>query len=98
MIQPNAAFGGGYRAYPYYGYGAGYGWDAGSPYYDMPYGEQEVSELDEFEYERFEQGSARPHDCGLAPNGAGQFIVIPAARAPDSRRGFPSRSLCDSLP
>ncbi|WP_055662857.1 PRC-barrel domain-containing protein [Jannaschia seosinensis] len=54
VVQPNAGYGGGYRAYPYYGYDAGYGFDAGSPYYDMPYDEREVGELDEFDYDRFE--------------------------------------------
>lgn len=54
VVQSDAAYGGGYRAYPYYGYDAGYGWDAGSPYYDMPYGEQEAGEVEEFDYDRFE--------------------------------------------
>ena len=54
VVQPDAAYGGGYRAYPYYGYGAGYGWNAGSPYYDMPYGEQDIGGMEEFDYERFD--------------------------------------------
>lgn len=54
VVQPDTAYGTGYRAYPYYGYDAGRGWDAGSPYYDMSYDEQEVGEVEEFDYERFE--------------------------------------------
>lgn len=54
VVQPDAAYGVGYRAYPYYGYDAGYGWDAGSPYYDMPYEATEVIEEEEFDYGRFE--------------------------------------------
>ena len=47
-MQPDAAYGTGY------GHDAGYGWGAGSPYYGMPRGEQEVSEMQQFEYERLE--------------------------------------------
>lgn len=50
VVQPSAGYGMGYRAYPYYGYG--YGWDAGSPYYDMPYGEDEIVGIEPFEYDR----------------------------------------------
>ena len=50
VVQPAAGYGPGYRAYPYYGYGAG--WDAGSPFYDMPYGEEDVGEMEAFEYDR----------------------------------------------
>lgn len=53
VVQANDAYGSGYRAYPYQGYGAGSGWDAGSPYYDMPYGAQEVGETETFDYGRF---------------------------------------------
>ncbi|SDY89488.1 PRC-barrel domain-containing protein [Citreimonas salinaria] len=54
VVQPDAAYGAGYRAYPYYGYEGGYGWNAGSPFYDMPYDQQEVGEVDVLDYERFE--------------------------------------------
>jgi sporulation protein YlmC with PRC-barrel domain len=50
VVQPDRAFGTGYRAYPYYGYGTG--WDAGAPYYDMPYTREDVGEMEEFEYDR----------------------------------------------
>ncbi|WP_306119178.1 MULTISPECIES: PRC-barrel domain-containing protein [unclassified Roseitalea] len=40
----NARYPGGYYAYPSYA-GRGYGWAPGSPYYDLPYTEQDVAEL-----------------------------------------------------
>ena len=39
-------------AYPYYGYG--YGFRPGYPYYELPYGEAEVAELEPFDYEQLE--------------------------------------------
>jgi sporulation protein YlmC with PRC-barrel domain len=56
VVQPSAAYGGGYQAYPYYGYGAGvgYGYTPGGAYYDLPYGEAEVAEVEPFETERFD--------------------------------------------
>ncbi|MEE2859658.1 MAG: PRC-barrel domain-containing protein [Pseudomonadota bacterium] len=53
VVQANDAYGSGYRAYPYMGYGGGYGWNAGSPYYDMPYGAQDVGGTEPFDYGRF---------------------------------------------
>lgn len=51
VVQPNATYGAvGYRAYPYYGYTDGYGWSAGSPYYDMPYGTEDLGEVETFDY------------------------------------------------
>ena len=50
VVQPQRAYGTGYRAYPYYGYGTG--WNAGTPYYDMPYTAEDVGEMEEFEYDR----------------------------------------------
>lgn len=51
VVEADEAFGGGYYAYPFYGYDAGYGWDPADPYYELPYTEDEVAELDEFEIE-----------------------------------------------
>jgi len=34
------------------------GWDAGSPYYDLPYTADEVNDLDRFDYERLGSWSA----------------------------------------
>jgi sporulation protein YlmC with PRC-barrel domain len=54
VVQPTGAYGGvGYRAYPYYGYADGAGWTAGSPYYDMPYREQDVEDMQRFDYGDF---------------------------------------------
>ena len=52
VVQPRAGYGPGYRAYPYYGYP--YGWNAGSPYYDMPYTEDDILDAEPFDYDRFE--------------------------------------------
>jgi len=54
VVTPDVGYGtGGYRAYPYYGPG----WTPGTGYYDMPYSDEEVRELDEFEYNRIEVSS-----------------------------------------
>jgi sporulation protein YlmC with PRC-barrel domain len=52
VVQPMGAYGTGYRAYPYAGYDHGWGWDPGSPYYDMPYGMQTRDEVGDFDYDR----------------------------------------------
>lgn len=49
VVQPDAGYDAGYRAYPY----STTGWDAGSPNYDMPYNSDEVNEVEVFDYERF---------------------------------------------
>ncbi|MEF2553452.1 PRC-barrel domain-containing protein [Aurantimonas sp. A2-1-M11] len=36
-------------AYPYYGYGAGYGWGPGNQYYDLPYAENDIGEMEAFD-------------------------------------------------
>ena len=51
IVQPAYQYGIGYQAYPY----AGAGWDAGTPYYDVPYDEVEVGDLAPFDYERLER-------------------------------------------
>ncbi|WEX10639.1 PRC-barrel domain-containing protein [Chelativorans sp. AA-79] len=49
VVNPNAGYGTpGPYAYPYYGYG----WAPGMPYYDMPYGEQDVAQAERFDYDR----------------------------------------------
>lgn len=48
VVEPDAAFGAGTRAYPYYGH------TPGGATHDLPYGEAEVAELGEFDAERFE--------------------------------------------
>lgn len=50
VVSPDAAWGTGPYAYPYFGYG--YGWRAGTPYYDLPYNQGEVAELETFEEDR----------------------------------------------
>lgn len=51
VVSPDARWGAGPYAYPYYGYG--YGWRAGAPYYDMPYTEEDVADLETFDEDRF---------------------------------------------
>jgi sporulation protein YlmC with PRC-barrel domain len=49
VVNPGVGMGApGYRAYPYYGRG----YMPGSRYYDMPYREGEMAELEEFDYDR----------------------------------------------
>lgn len=52
VVNPDTGYGmtpGGY-AYPYYGWG----WNVGRPYYDMPYGADDVADVGALDYERFE--------------------------------------------
>lgn len=48
VVTRNSSFGGGYYAYPYYGYE--YGFDPGLGTYDLPYTADEVGRLDPFDY------------------------------------------------
>ncbi|WP_370159316.1 PRC-barrel domain-containing protein [Limimaricola soesokkakensis] len=52
VANASSGYGAGYQAYPFYGYDYDMGWDAGSPYYDLPYTADEVNDLDRFDYER----------------------------------------------
>ncbi|MFP4238790.1 PRC-barrel domain-containing protein [Rhodosalinus sp.] len=52
VVQPMNAYGTGYRAYPYAGYEQGWGWNPGSPYYDMPYDMEMRGELGDFDYDQ----------------------------------------------
>lgn len=50
VVNPRTGYGvGGYYAYPYWGYG----YAPGSRYYDMPYTEAEIGDVEPLEYERF---------------------------------------------
>lgn len=49
VVSPSTNYGRGYRAYPYYGYGAG--WTPGDANYDMPYGEGDIGEVEPFDYD-----------------------------------------------
>jgi sporulation protein YlmC with PRC-barrel domain len=52
VVDATAGAAGGPYAYPYYGYG--YGFRPGSPYYRMPYEQDEMSKLESFDYDRLE--------------------------------------------
>ena len=53
VVVDLGARGMGYRAYPYYGRGAGTGnWNAGSAYYDTPYSGDDIDQMDRFELQR----------------------------------------------
>ncbi|HUF56441.1 MAG TPA: PRC-barrel domain-containing protein [Thermohalobaculum sp.] len=54
VVEAASGFGGGSYAYPYYGYDAGFGWEPGNEYYDMPYAEEDIGELEEFQYEELD--------------------------------------------
>lgn len=51
VVNQSGAMGGGYRAYPYYGYDAGF--EPGMDTYDLPYTEDEIGELEPFDYEPY---------------------------------------------
>ncbi|HEY9120218.1 MAG TPA: PRC-barrel domain-containing protein [Marinobacter sp.] len=52
VIQADSAFGGDDYAYPFYGYD--YNWDPGYATYELPYDENEVNELETFDYDQFD--------------------------------------------
>jgi hypothetical protein len=50
IVDADASYGAGLRAFPYYGYA--YGWTPFSPYYTLPYGADEVAVIDTFDPDR----------------------------------------------
>lgn len=50
VVTSYAGYGGGYRAFPYYGYG--YGWEPGYPAYYLGYGRHDVQNMEQFDYNR----------------------------------------------
>ena len=54
VIDAASGYGAGYYAYPYFGYGYDAGWEPGNEYYDLPYTEAELGELETFEYDSME--------------------------------------------
>lgn len=52
LITSSGAYGPGTMAYPFYGYN--YGWQPGYSSYQLPYSEQEVSEMTAFNFDKFE--------------------------------------------
>lgn len=57
VVNPDVGYGvAGPYAYPFYGYG--YGWRPGLDYYGLPYGREDLADLEPFEYERLEPGFA----------------------------------------
>ncbi|BBI64815.1 hypothetical protein HSBAA_61210 [Vreelandella sulfidaeris] len=52
IVEPDNSYGAGPYGYPYYGYG--YGWDPGQTSYYLQYGEDEVGEMDDFDYDRYD--------------------------------------------
>lgn len=50
VVSPDAGWAtGGYYGYPWYGYD--YGFDPASPYYDLPYGEEDIAGYEPFDYD-----------------------------------------------
>ncbi|MWJ29074.1 PRC-barrel domain containing protein [Halomonas sp. ZH2S] len=52
IVESDTDYGAGTYAYPFYGYG--YGWAPGYPAYSLQYDEDEVGEIEPFDYERYE--------------------------------------------
>jgi sporulation protein YlmC with PRC-barrel domain len=53
VVRPDVGYGTpGTYAYPFYGWG--YGWNPGRDYYGLPYDRNEITGLDQFDYERLE--------------------------------------------
>lgn len=51
LIMASGGYGPGTMAYPFYGYS--YGWQPGFSSYQLPYSEQDVSEMSAFDFEQF---------------------------------------------
>ncbi|GHB10534.1 PRC-barrel domain-containing protein [Modicisalibacter luteus] len=51
LVMPSGGYGPGTMAYPFYGYS--YGWQPGFSSYQLPYSEQDVSEMTAFDFEQF---------------------------------------------
>ena len=60
VVNPAGAYGGGYRALPFYGYG--YGWRPGSAYYNMPYSSSDLRGMEPFEYNRMQSEISAMND------------------------------------
>lgn len=54
VVNQNSMLGGGYRAYPYYGYD--HGFDPGLDRYQLPYEQNEIDALDLFDYDTMGAG------------------------------------------
>jgi len=54
IVETGAGFGAGTYAYPFYGYGYGYGWSPGQTAYSLQYDEDEVGEMEAFDYDRYD--------------------------------------------
>lgn len=56
VVQPDVTYGvGGPYAWPYYGFD--YAFDPGQNYYELPYTEDEIADLDVFDYNQMEDGA-----------------------------------------
>lgn len=49
VVNRSGSSGGGYQAYPYYGYD--YGFDPGRDYYDLPYADDDLGALEPYDYD-----------------------------------------------
>lgn len=52
IVEPDNSYGAGPYGYPYYGYG--YGWNPGQASYYLQYSEDEVGEMEDFDYDRYD--------------------------------------------
>jgi hypothetical protein len=64
VVEPDTTYAGGPYAFPYYGYG--YGWYPASPYYALPYGEEEITVIDTFDSDRMSEDVAMTGTAGTA--------------------------------
>ena len=54
IVETGADFGAGTYAYPFYGYGYGYGWNPGQTAYYTQYNEDEVGDMESFDFDQYE--------------------------------------------
>jgi hypothetical protein len=64
VVEPDATYGSGLYAFPYYGYP--YGWHPASPYYALPYGQEEITVIDTFDFDRMSDHVAMTGTAGTA--------------------------------
>lgn len=83
VVEPDAAYAGGPYAFPYYGYSTG--WHPGSPYYALPYGEEEVAVIDTFDFDRLSDD--------IAMQGAGDPAEQPATTGSVETEDLPEETV-----
>jgi hypothetical protein len=85
VVDEDLRYGGGLRAFPYYGYG--YGWYPGSPYYALPYGRSDLAVIDTFDFERMSDDVAMSGTAELSSDRPAATGSVEAEDEPENADG-----------